>query len=523
MSHSTRAAAALAAAVALSGLAAPAPLAPPAPLLVIDRDDVEITASCTVRVAAGTIVDGDGDGVVHITADGITVDFDGSTLRGSGADRTPDTFAGIGIRITAENVTLRGATIGGFKTGIYATNADGLRIEECVLADNWRPRLRVTPPGGATGERLRPRANDHHEWLTNYGAGVCVERSDRVVVRRVKVRHGQNGIILDRVNLAEIYDNDCSFLSGWGLALWRSDRNVVSRNAFDFCVRGDPHGPGDGEGSAGIVMFEQCSENLVVENSATHGGNGLVVFAGRVALGEIESRDEPDWYRGRGSNRNRIIRNDFSDALADGVRTSFGFANEIVANRLADNGGAGVRGDHSRDAIIAFNTVRHDDGDGEGGLPATPSVGVAIGNGGRNLIAANEFEETVCGVSLWADADEPLLRLPWYTVNARGRRSQGNRIRDNVFRGNAIGIRLRRSTATIIAGNRFSGVGARLECDEPSRPGEPEDAEEIAPARHDDVHGPGTSRPVGARAHRRGREHIRMTEWGPRDPDDTEG
>ena len=56
------------------------------------------------------------------------------------------------------------------------------------------------------------------------------------------VRRGQNGLILDRVDHAKIYDNDCSFLSGWGLAMWRSCDNSIARNAFDFCVRGHSEG-----------------------------------------------------------------------------------------------------------------------------------------------------------------------------------------------------------------------------------------------------------------------------------------
>jgi len=141
---------------------------------------------------------------------------------------------------------------------------------------------------------LRPHDNDAGEWAARYGAGLVVERSDAVTIRRCRARRVQNGVILDRVGGARVHDNDLSFLSGWGLALWRSSDNVISRNALDFCVRGYSHGVYNrGQDSAGLLMFEQCSRNLVAFNSITHGGDGVFAFAGREALGEGGGADPP--------------------------------------------------------------------------------------------------------------------------------------------------------------------------------------------------------------------------------------
>ena len=46
-------------------------------------------------------------------------------------------------------------------------------------------------------------------------------------VRRSRARDGQNGLILDGVQASRVYDNDFSFLSGWGIALWRSSDNTI--------------------------------------------------------------------------------------------------------------------------------------------------------------------------------------------------------------------------------------------------------------------------------------------------------
>ncbi len=97
-----------------------------------------------------------------------------------------------------------------------------------------------------------------------------------MTVRRVKVWRGQNGVVLDHVLKCQVYDCDCSFLSGWGVALWRSNGNVVARNALDFCVRGYSHGVYNrGQDSAGILCFEQSCDNIIAYNSATHCGDGF--------------------------------------------------------------------------------------------------------------------------------------------------------------------------------------------------------------------------------------------------------
>jgi parallel beta-helix repeat protein len=296
-----------------------------APELVPDRDNIEISASTTVKPGVYRIADGDGNGVIHVVGDNITVDFQGAELVGAADGQAADTYGGKGVVITGKGVTVQNVKVRGFKVGIYAHDAPGLCIEDVDLSDNYRQRLKSTPQREATTDWLSPHHNDEQQWLTRYGAGLYIERSDKVMVRRVRARRGQNGIILDRVNDSRIYDNDCSFLSGWGLALWRSSRNIVSRNAFDFCVRGYSHGVYNrGQASAGILMFEQNNDNVIAENSATHCGDGIFGFGGSASLAGT----------GRtGNNGNLLIGNDFSYAAAHGIEMTFSFDNRLIDNR----------------------------------------------------------------------------------------------------------------------------------------------------------------------------------------------
>ena len=327
-----------------------------APIVRIDADNAVITESCRIQIAAPVIEDADDNGVIHITGDDITITFTGPALNGAPTGRAPDAFTGTGVVITGENVTLNNAAVHGYKVGLRAASAHGLTIDTLDVSNNFRQRLKSTRRAEDPSDWLHPHHNDDNQWAHHYGAGLCVEDTNRAVISNVVCRKGQNGIILDRVNNSLIFDNDCSFLSGWGLALWRSSDNTISRNAFDFCVRGYSHGVYHrGQDSAGVLMFEQCCRNVIAENSCTHGGDGLFGFAGLEALGE-DGVQRPDTFHHRlGCNDNLFIGNDFSDAPAHGLEMTFSFGNRIIDNRFASNQMSGVWGSYCRDTLISGN------------------------------------------------------------------------------------------------------------------------------------------------------------------------
>lgn len=529
------------------------------PPQTIDRDNIEIRTSCTVRIAGDAIADADNNGVITIAGDGIIVDFAGATLRGAAPGRTPDQFAGTGIRITGKNVTLRNASIAGFKCGIHALSADGLTLENCDVSGNFAQRLRSTPKAEDGGDWLWPHRNDEREWMKNYGAGMYIERSTNVTIRNCRARTTQNGLLLDRVTHSKVYDNDFSFLSGWGLGMWRCEDNIISRNALDFCVRGYSHGVYNrGQDSAGILFFEQNNRNVIIENSATHGGDGLFAFAGREALGEVwleeqrnrlrkelgeagiqaarqklasekgkewEKRSDDDvinesititpavldQFKRRGNAGNIFAGNDFSYAPAHGLELTFSFGNWILDNRMVDNAICGIWGGYSQDTVIRGNTF---EGNGAMGYGAERG-GVNIEHGRGNIIHGNTFKNNACGVHLWWDADEGLLRLPW--AKANGGESADNAIVSNTFDGDQLGIQLRITKSTTISGNRMSGVNKEIDADKQSDVKDAVVDSQAVKSPSPAYQAIGDTRPVGARQALRGRDRIIMTEWGPYD------
>lgn len=371
------------------------------PVLTPERAGTRITQS--VRIAPGTwrVPDPEGIGVLVVAADGVVIDFAGAELVGSSGGQTADTFTGTGVRSGGfTDVTVRGALIRGYKAGVHVTGGSGHRIEGCDLSGNFRQRLSSTPDAEDLRDWLRPHDNDSNEWLERYGAALYLEDATKCHVSGNRGSGGQNGILLDRVTDTVVVGNDFSFNSGWGLALWRSSRNRVLANRFDWCVRGYSHGVYHrGQDSAGILLFEQCSENVIAGNSATHSGDGLFLYAG----------DETVRRTGRGGcNRNVVVGNDFSYAVANGIEATFSVGNVLVDNDL-DGCDYGVWAGYSERTVIRGNRIH-------GSLTA----GVAIEHGRENVITQNTIWRGPTGVWLWWDEDPDLAD------SAFGRRFGGN-------------------------------------------------------------------------------------------------
>ncbi|HVP11562.1 MAG TPA: right-handed parallel beta-helix repeat-containing protein [Phycisphaerae bacterium] len=484
------------------------------PDLTVKADDTVIAKSCRIVIPPGIVIeDKNDDGVIQITASDIVVEFaDGSILQGAKKGTRPDEYQGYGIRLNGQSgVAIRKAKVHGYRCGVWASRADGLTVQDVDASDSRRAHLRSTPMAEDESDWLSPHDNDKRQWLNEYGAAMYIDNSARVTVRRCRVRDSQNGLCLDRVTESKIYDNDLSFLSGWGMALWRCSKNVISRNAVDFCIRGYSHGVYNrGQDSAGFLVFEQCSENVLAENSATHGGDGLFGFAGREALGEAPV-PTPDFnYKRRGDNDNLLIDNDFSYAAAHGIEMTFSFGNRFIANRLVGNAICGVWGGYSQETLIAGNVIE-ENGEGAYGLERG---GVNIEHGSKNRILHNKFARNKCAVHLWWDEDASIAKLPW--AKANGTDSIDNLIAANVFDHDDLVFQFRGHGDVTIGPNTVIAVGRENETEADYKVIRPKDMQ-VEPFEAPEHPVYGETRPVGARKDLQGRQNIIMTEWGPWD------
>ncbi len=483
------------------------------PTITVTAPNTVLTQSCRVVIPQGLVIrDVSDQGVIVVGAPDIEVDFaKGSVLRGSPTYTRPDEYKGYGSRLNGQaGVTIRGARISGFWCGLWAAKANGLVLEDIDASDNRRAYLKSTPVAEDGGDWLFGHNNDEHEWLKTYGAALYIEESASVTVRNSRVWHGQNALCLDRVTASRVYDNDFSFNSGWGIALWRSARNVISRNAVDFCVRGYSHGVYNrGQDSAGIFVFEQNNENVFAENSVTHGGDGFFGFAGREAIGEI-GEHPVEWYKRRGNTDNLLIGNDFSYAPAHGIENTFSFGNKYLKNRIVGNAICGLWAGYSRESLIAGNDF---EGNGEMGY-GLERGGVNIDHGGDNLILHNSFVKNKCGVHLWGGANPDFDKRGW--AKANGYASTGSVIAGNIFDGDSLAFHFRGPGEVVLGPNKLIGVDKEIIADATYQvKRDDQRISEMPQTPAPEVFG--TKHPVGARPELRGRQNIIMTEWGPWD------
>ena len=408
--------------------------------LQIDCDNLVITGNTTVAAGSYRVADHDENGVLHVRGDKLVIDFQGATLTGSAEGTMPDEFKGRGIMIEdSSDVVLKNARIGGFKIGVYARNCRNLTIEGCDVSDNWRQHLLSTPQAENGADWLFGHENDNNEWF-RYGAAIYLDGCTGFRLRNNVARRGQNGFCLARSQEGEVYDNDCSFNSGWGVALYRACRNRIAHNKFDWCIRGYSHGVYNrGQDSAGILVFEQCSGNIFAFNSATHGGDGFFLFAG---LETVEETGQG------GCNRNLVYRNDFSHASNNGIEATFSTGNRFIEN-IVDEADHAIWAGYSYGSQFIGNQVSH------------CNHGISIEHGSDNRIELNRFDDNGVAVNLWANDKPGFAEKPY--GRSHHCRSENYTIASNRFRNNLIDVRLIHTSDVTVTRNDFQGAPVAID------------------------------------------------------------
>ena len=368
---------------------------------------------------------------------GLVLDLEGLELRGQHEGADLDAATGVGILIRGcDDIEIRGGLIGGYKVCIAVEDSKNVRLNGIVFDGWYGQRLRSSTFVEDLSDWLRPRENDNGEWVSRYGGAISALRSESLVIAGCRGRRGQNGILLSRCDHAKVYDNDFSFLSGWGIGLFRASDNVVSHNIFDYCVRGYSHDVyWRGQDSCGILLFEQSNRNLIARNSATHSGNGVYLYAGD----DLVLRGVPS---ATGSDHNIIWRNDLRYAVANGLEATFSRGNAVLENDLSGAHQHGLWGGYSSDMVVIGNVVRGVLG---------PAISIEHGQG--CILAENVLAECEVGVEAWWDRD------PEFVDGAFGRLrdtdSRGHWIVQNRFENNVLDLVVRQTLGLVFHGNKY--------------------------------------------------------------------
>lgn len=435
----------------------------------------------TYEVAGAASLD---SALIIVRGTGIILDMTGVELRGTPARSDPDTARGTALLVDGGvDVTVKGATIRGYRFAILARGTRGLRLLDNEVSYNWKPRLFSLVAHESLVDWLSYHQNEDREWM-RFGAAIYVEGVEGGVVRGNRAIQGMNGLLLVRTDSLRIEDNEFAFNSGLGIGLYRSSDNEIVRNRLDFNVRGYSHGfYNRGQDSAGILLYEQSSRNIVAYNSVTHGGDGLFLWAGQSTMDTGEG----------GANDNLIFHNDFNYAPTNSVEITFS-RNRVIANRLQGSR-YGIWGGYSWESVVLANCFGGNE------------TGIAIEHGQDNVVEGNWFAGDETAIQIWANASEP---ADWGYPGNRDTRSRDTRIRANRFSGHETVWQFDNTTGLDIGMNRTEPPVEDEACDplellgddvathRPDLPGVPPEIPDVSLAARD-------------------RSAMVVDEWGPYD------
>ncbi len=343
---------------------------------------------------------------LRIEGSNMVVDFQNAVLTAASKGLLPNAYKGVGIVVRGANITLKNIRIKGYKVAILAEGVDSLVLENCDVSYNYRPKLHSIREREVFSDWLSYHNNEKDEWL-RYGAGIYLKNCSNAVVKNCRATGNQNALLMNRCNGATVFNNVFQFNSGLGIGLYRSSNNKLMHNKLDWNVRGYSHGFYQrGQDSAGILLYEQCSDNLVAFNSATHSGDGLFLWAGQSTM---------DTGKG-GCNDNWIFGNDFSYAPTNGIEVTFS-RNRVQGNLMRECT-YGIWGGYSYESVFSGNMI------------ANCKNGLAIEHGQDNKIVQNLFILDSTGIQLWGRPAQP---ADWGYAQNRDVRSRNCTIDHNVF------------------------------------------------------------------------------------------
>jgi len=428
--------------------------------------------------------------VIVIQGENIAVDFSNAVLNGNTKKQTPDKFYGTAIIIkSGKNITIKNLTARGYKVVLLAKNIEGLKIENCNFSYSYRQRLNSTQEKEDISDWLSHHHNENDEWL-RYGAAIYLKECKNFTVSNCKVTGGQNALLMTKCNNGTVFNNDFSFNSGLGIGMYKSSGNKIVFNKLDFNVRGYSHDVySRGQDSAGILVYEQSNNNWFYNNSVTHSGDGLFLWAGQTTM---------DTGKG-GCNDNKIAKNDFSYAPTNGIEVTFS-SNQIIGNRIFECD-YGVWGGYSYNTTIASNQFRNN------------RIAIAIEHGQHNKIEDNIFFRDEEAVRLWSRKEQP---SNWGFSNYRDTRSIDYSIALNSFNENPVVFNVAGTDSISIFNNRYSNIATvfKMDSDVTNVIYEGKEPEDIA-LNYPNVKNP--INPFKGNAAVAGRKNIMMTEWGPYD------
>jgi parallel beta-helix repeat protein len=381
----------------------------------------------------------DGQAVIEIAADNVTLEMKGVTLESTA--RQPWERVGIGIHAKGQShISVLGGAIRGYRFNIFlegeAGSGSGMRVAGTDVSGSRAQRLLSTD----THFEAQDWVNifDLDAWEA-YGAGLYLKNIDGAWILNVVAHEAQNGVMLAHTTHATVVRCDLSRNSGWGIALYGSSGDDLVNNHADWDVRCEGKTYSAGCDSAGILLMEGSNHNRIIANSFKHSGDGFFLSKSRT---------------GASSDGNYVAFNDGDYSPHNSFEATFTKGNQFYHN-FADHSDYGFWLGFSRDSAVIDNHIEGSKRDG-----------IAIEHGERNLFARNQIlSNGAAGIHLFQRGAAPdpsrdyVLLQNALEANRIGiliNRSEDVTITENTFTKNQIGIKVEEASRLVrVHGNYF--------------------------------------------------------------------
>lgn len=326
----------------------------------------------------------------------------------------PAARAGVGLTIEGKSdVVLRNVAIQGYWQNLVLRGCRNIIIECGDFSNSHQPDMFSQD---AYDERDWLDIFDETVWRT-YGAGIVLEDCENCTVIGAKASGAQNGLWLVNSRNCAISGCDFSHNSGWGIWMWKSGGNTITRNNCDWCVRcEDPERYSAGGDSAGMMLSNDNCHNVITQNSFRYSGDGFFLNGLRVPPSED----------------NLIAFNDGSHSPHNAFESSFSGRNRFIGN-IASNSRFGFWCGYSHHNEFVGNIIEN-----------CLEWGIAIEHGYANRILGNELRRNRQGIVLFRREDE-------------AQESRDYLIDGNVIEGSEAAVTLSMSSNIVLRNNKLSG------------------------------------------------------------------
>ncbi|MCD4725754.1 MAG: right-handed parallel beta-helix repeat-containing protein [Bacteroidales bacterium] len=374
----------------------------------VDNTDLESNTTYIINPGVYSVADPGNDGILRIdNKENIIIDATGVSVDGSD-------YTGYFIKINnSSNILIRNfELIEQYYYAVYITNSDIIEVHDCNFNYN-----KVDSTG----------------WIsiwTNYtsalGGGVMMYQVNQGLIHDNMMKFQNDGVALYHCDNIDIWDNDFSWNTSFGIRMYFSDTCHIHFNNCSHVNR-----PFTNPSDCAALLVLVSNANLVEHNDLSYSGDG-------VFLGQFEYSNIP--------NNNIFRYNECSYSPHNAIEATFADGNVFYGNKC-NYSHYGLWLGYSYNSLVDSNEVI-----------GNQYSGIAIDRGFNNTIVKNIISENPNGIELWEGDGIPPYQNQY---------SHDYFIRQNLFEGNSEAIYAHNTEHLVLKDNifKYNNNGVRLSGD----------------------------------------------------------